>query len=184
MWLQVKMPQCSHSDKRGVSIMIGYVLLVTSAIIMGVIVYQWIKTYVPTEAVECPDGVSIFLKEYSYDCGLEELTITLKNNGRFNLAGYFIHARNKTDPELLATIDLSSYTPPGEGKGGTVLFGTTTNSFRPTDDPKIHIFDLSDSGIGQIYSVEIIPVRFQEKEGKKRFTSCGNARVEEIINCG
>lgn len=172
-----------YSDKRAVSIMVGYVLLVTSAIIMGVVVYQWIRTYVPTEALECPDGVSIFLKEYSYDCSLEELSITLKNNGRFNLAGYFIHATNNSN-QTLATIDLSNYTPLGEGKGGTVLFIGTTNSFEPSDEPIIHTFDLSDSGIGQVYSVEIIPVRFQEEEGKTRFASCGNAKVEEIINCG
>lgn len=180
MWLQVKISQ-SHSDKRGVSIMVGYVLLVTSAIIMSVIVYQWIKTYVPTEALECPNGVSVFLKKYVYNCGLEELNITLKNNGRFNLAGYFIHVTNKSDQEL-ATIDLSIYTEKGEGKGGTVLFGTK-NLFEPGGE-MTNVFDLSDSNIGQIHSVEIIPVRFQEEEGKTRFASCGNAKVEEIINCG
>jgi hypothetical protein len=182
MWSQVKMFLCNPSDKRAVSIMVGYVLLVTSAVIMGVIVYQWIRTYVPTEALECPEGVSIFLKEYSYDCGVEELTATLKNNGRFNLAGYFIHATNNTNQEL-ATIDLSGYTSLGEGKGGTVLFTGTTNSFEPSDE-KTHVFDLRNSGIGQIYSIEIVPVRFQEEEGKQRFTSCGNAKVEEMIHCG
>jgi len=184
MLSQVKMFLCNLSNKRAVSIMVGYVLLVTSAVIMGVIVYQWIRTYVPTEALECPDGVSIFLKEYSYDCEVEELTITLKNNGRFNLAGYFIHATNDSSQEL-ATIDLSGYTALGEDMGGTVLFARTTNSFEPGEETNPpHIFDLSNSDIGKIYSVEIIPVRFQEEEGKTRFASCGNAGVKEIINCG
>ncbi len=183
MWSQVKMFLC-NSDKKAVSIMVGYVLLVTSAVIMGVVVYQWIRTYVPTEALECPDGVSIFLKEYSYNCGVEELTITLKNSGRFNLAGYFIHAKNKNDPELLATIDLSNYTALGENMGGSVWFSSSGgNSFTPNDEPKNNIFDLSNSGIGKIYSIEIIPFRFQEEEGKNRFVICGNARLEEIINC-
>ena len=161
--------------------MIGYVLLVTSAVVMGVVVYQWIRTYVPTAPLECPSGVSIFLREYSYDCGSEELSITLKNNGRFNVAGYFIHATNSSTQEL-ATIDLSSYTPLGEGKGGSVLFDST-NSFEPGDQ-RTNIFDLSGLNIGQIHSIEIFPVRFQEEEGKKRFVSCGDAKIKEVINCG
>jgi len=176
MWLLAK--------KKGISIMVGYVLLVTCAIVLGVIVYQWIKTYLPADTLECPDGVSIFIKEYTYDCtsGSEKLTITLKNNGLFNTAGYFIHARNKTDPKLLATIDLSNYTALGEGKGGTVLF-STTNSFKPNDEKTNMTFNLGDSGIGQIYSIEIIPVRFQEEEGKERFVSCGGSKVKEMIVC-
>jgi len=176
MWLLAK--------KKGVSIMVGYVLLVTCAIIIGVLVYQWIKTYIPADALECPEGVSIFIKEYTYDCtsGSEKLTITLKNNGLFNIAGYFIHATNDSN-QTLATIDLSNYTALGEGKGGTVLF-STTNSFKPNDEETNMTFNLGDSGIGQIYSIEIIPVRFQEEEGKERFVSCGGSKVEEVLSCG
>lgn len=171
MWLR---------DKKGVSIMVGYVLLVTFAIVIGVIVYQWIKTYVPTEALECSDGVSILFKNYSYDCTNKEFKITLKNNGRFNLAGYFIHGTDDPEQEL-AIIDLSDYTPLGEGKGGTVLFGTL-NSFEPNEETT-NAFDLSESGVTRFYSVEIIPVRFQEEDGKNRFTICGNAKVTEDISC-
>ena len=177
MWLPVK--------KKGVSIMVGYVLLVTCAIIISVLVYQWIKTYIPTEALECPDEVSIFIKEYTYDCtsGSEKLTIILKNNGMFNTAGYFIHATNKTDQEL-ATIDLSNYTKLGENKGGTVLFSQRgENSFEPNDEIT-NVFDLADSGIGQIYSIEVIPVRFHEADNKMRFVICGDSRVKEAITCG
>ena len=39
----------SRMSKKGLSIMIGYVLLVTAAIVIGVVVYQWMKTYLPTE---------------------------------------------------------------------------------------------------------------------------------------
>ena len=172
MWLLDK--------KKGVSIMVGYVLLVTCAIIIGVVVYQWVKTYVPADALECPEGTSIFIKEYTYDCDNSELSLTLKNNGLFNTAGYFIHATNEEGQEL-ATIDLSNYTLLGEGKGGTVLF-STGNSFKPNDE-ETNIFELSGSEIGQIYSIEIIPVRFQEEDGKNRFVSCGGSKVEEKISC-
>ena len=95
-------------DKKGLSIMIGYVLLVAIAIIMSMIVYQFIITYIPREALECPDGVSVFIKETKYDCtlGAETLEVTIKNNGLFSVAGYFIHATTEVGQEL-ATLDLS-----------------------------------------------------------------------------
>ncbi len=174
MWLQAK--------KKGVSIMIGYVLLVTCAIVIGVFVYQWIITYVPADALDCPDEVSIFIKDYTYDCDDSRLDLILKNNGLFNIAGYFIHATNDSN-QTLAIIDLSNYTNLGKNKGGTVLFGTSSeNSFEPNDE-RTNIFDLSDSDIGQIYSIEIIPMRFQEEEGKMRFVSCGGSRVKEEVSC-
>ncbi len=160
--------------------MVGYVLLITCAIIMGVVVYQWIKTYVPTDALACPEGVSIFIKEHRYDCDKPELNLTLKNNGLFNIAGYFIHATNGSEQEL-AIIDLSNYTLLGENMVGTVLF-SMGNSFESNDETT-NIFDLSNFDLGNISSIEIIPVRFQEEEGKERFVSCGGAKVKEMLSC-
>ena len=66
--------------------MIGYVLLVAIAIIMSMIVFQFIRTYVPKDIVDCPDGVSVFIQETEYDCDDDTLKVTIKNNGRFNIA--------------------------------------------------------------------------------------------------
>ena len=168
--------------KKGLSVIIGYVLLVSFVLALGVITYKQLKTYIPSEALECPEGVSIFIKDVNFNCNNSQLDLTLKNNGLFNIAGYFIHATN--DPnQTLATIDLSNYTNLGENKGGTVLFKTSTeNSFEPNDETT-NIFNLSDSGIGQMYSIEIIPVRFQEVDNKMRFVSCGSSRVKEEMVC-
>jgi len=43
-------------NKRGVSIVIGYVLLIAISIVISILVYQALKTYVPKEALECSDG--------------------------------------------------------------------------------------------------------------------------------
>ena len=59
--------------------MIGYVLLITAALVMGAIVYQWLRTYVPTEVPECSEEISVFMKRYSCDPGTDKLTITIKN---------------------------------------------------------------------------------------------------------
>src|SRR3989344_8392030 len=77
------------NSKKGLSVMIGYILLISMAITMSAIVYQWVKTYVPQDSIECKDGVSLFVQGYNYDCGADTLNLNLKNNGRFDLAGYF-----------------------------------------------------------------------------------------------
>lgn len=87
-------------NKKAVSIMIGYILLVTAAVVMGVIVYQWLKTYVPKEAIECPDDVSLFIKDYTCNNLTKELTLALQNNGKFSIAGYFIHVKNDSAQNL------------------------------------------------------------------------------------
>ncbi len=166
--------------KKGVSAIIGYVLLVTAAIVISTIVYIWLRSYIPREPLECPEGVSIFLKEYKYDCA-NSLNITLRNNGRFNLGGYFIHATNSPEQEV-ATIDLSNYTPDGSDKGVVVFTGLQTNPFSPGKE-KQYTFDLTGTTFGQIFLIEITPARFQESEGKSRFASCGDARVQERIEC-
>ena len=53
------------SKKRGITPMIGYVLLVSFAIVISTIVYIWMKTYAPAPSLECADGVSVMIKEIS-----------------------------------------------------------------------------------------------------------------------
>ena len=157
--------------------MIGYILLITTAIIISTIVYQWAKTYIPTEPIECPDGVSIFVKESKYNCGNKELNLTLRNNGRFNIGGYLIHATTSPSQKL-ASEDLSQYTELGEGKGGAVIFVPFGNPIKPNNEIK-NVFDLNSTNFSQMYSVEIIPIIHQD--GKR--INCAEARIKEVLVC-
>ena len=49
------------NSKKGISIMIGYILLITMSIIISGVVFQWAKTYVPADPIECPSVVSVFV---------------------------------------------------------------------------------------------------------------------------
>ncbi len=167
------------NNKRAVSIMIGYVLLVVVAVVLSIIVYQWIKSYTPKEALACPDDVSIHIKEYW--CNSDYLNITIKNNGKFNIAGYFIRVSNSSGQEI-ATIDLSSrLLTGGEITGNSVLFEQSgENTLKPGEETsqKYNI-----AGLGSLYLIEIIPVRYQEEENKMRFVSCGEEKIKEDIEC-
>ncbi len=170
-------------NKKGLSIVIGYVLLIAVSVVMSIIVYQWLRTYVPTETLKCDEGTSIFIREYNYDCVNHVLNITVKNNGRFSVDGYFIHVSNKTDEEL-ATIDISgNITFGGNVSGNAIRFSNLIeNSLTPeNNNVKLSSFNVQD--YGTLTKLEIIPTRIQKVDGKNKFVSCGDSKVEEILTC-
>lgn len=171
-------------NKKALSAMVGYVLLITFGIILSVIVYNYLQTYVPKDLLECPDGVSILIKDYS--CQGDDLNITFKNNGKFNYAGYFIHGANETDAQI-ATLNLANNFLNSTGEeparsipSSYVSFSYEDNDFMKPQNETVHLFDLNSTGV---VLIEITPVRFQEIKGKERFVSCGNAKIREEISC-
>jgi len=164
-------------NKKGISVMIGYILLISFAVILGSVIYTWVKAYVPNQGLECPEGVSLFVKDAQYDCSTS-LVLTLKNNGRFNFAGYFIHSTDEEDQEI-ATIDISEYAYVGiQPMSGVVLFDSIPAN---TLEPGQEIIDSFTLPGTTYYSIEIIPIRFQEDRNK--IASCGNARVKYDFTC-
>lgn len=181
MLLQMK------KNKKGVSIVIGYILLVAISIVISIVVYQSLKTYVPTEAIECPDGTSAFIKDIYYNCVNSRLNVTLKNNGKFSIAGYYIYVSNNSDEEALATTDISQdviENLEGQNKfGNSVVFVLGENALTPNEPGNVRMLSFDVSRYGTLYKIEIIPTRWQEIEGKERFVSCTDARIDEILIC-
>lgn len=177
----------NRKDKRGLSIVIGYILLITISIVMSIIVYQWLKTYVPTESLKCSEGTSIFIKDISYDCTSSKLDITVNNNGKFSIDGYFIHVSNKSDEEL-ATIDLSSKIISGGSIfGNSIKFSDLVdNSLAPAGErpSSFNVAEYCPCDVGKkLVKVEIIPIRIQEIKNKNWTVSCSDAKVEEALTC-
>lgn len=156
--------------------MIGYVLLIVFALIMGTIVYNVIKTYVPKNVLECPEDVSIFITDLIYTEDFQ-LNMTITNNGLFNIAGYFIRATNSLSQEI-ATKDLSEFLVAGSAKelNNIVIFNGEDNPMKP-NDKQTQIFNLDEN----IYSIELIPVRFQKENKKNTFVSCGGSKIREVV---
>ncbi|PIO08651.1 hypothetical protein COU59_00840 [Candidatus Pacearchaeota archaeon CG10_big_fil_rev_8_21_14_0_10_34_12] len=166
-------------NKKAVSNIIGYILLIAMVIVISMIVYNWLKTYVPTDAIECNDGTSIGIDSYVYDCEEKILNLTLKNNGRFDIGGYYIYGSTTSEQEL-ATTDLSPYTE--MGSNGVVLFDVAINYLSPNEKISNNfLFNTTD--IIQIYSIDIVPVRYQDYNNKKIIVNCGNARISETLSC-
>ncbi len=82
-------------NKRGVSELVSYVLLIGMAISMSVGIYAWIKFRVqkPFADESCPDTLSLIVS--SYECSDNIMTIKVQNKGFFNIQGYTIKSSDE-----------------------------------------------------------------------------------------
>jgi len=87
-----------YTQKRAVSEIISYVLLIVIALGISTAVYQWMSTRTPSVSGTCPEDVSLYLKNYNCNSSIcnsgKCLNLTIKNNGNFNIDGIFIRASN------------------------------------------------------------------------------------------
>lgn len=174
-----------RTTKKGVSIMVGYVLLVTLAIVMGGVMYAWMKSYVPQEELACPDGVSVIITGTSYNCTTNMLNLSVVNNGRFAVAGFYLKVRDDPD-QSLATVDITRKLSADQGNfltySGALLLGAANdNAFFP-GNTSFEQYSLG--AIGRAYAVELIPVRWQTHNNKLRFIGCGEAtKFTQTLSC-
>jgi flagellin-like protein len=184
------------NNKRGISEIIGYILMIAIVIVISIFVYGWLKSYVPQDSLTCPDGTSVSLPTIIYNCTSNSLSFSFYNDGTFSIAGYFIHATNDSTQQV-ASLDLSKYYsgPKGNPTGSSIIF-TTYGNLQPNNldpgkskDVTYNIYNFSSSyrspGIatGTIKAIEIIPIRYVEFNGKTRQASCTSAKVTLPLNC-
>ena len=93
------------TQKKGVSLLVSYVLLITIAVALSILVYNWLRFYVQDDDVkECKEGISIVIQDYEclLPVGGEDgsLNLTLKNKGRFNVDGFILKVHDRERAEL------------------------------------------------------------------------------------
>ncbi len=171
-------------NKKGDSLIISYILLIVFVIVLSYSVYYWMSLQLPTDLPECPDGIIIDTPkiECINDGISQRLEVTLQNEGRFSVAGYNIRATNDSTQEL-AGIDLStmiSNYSSGKAFGDSILYSSmgADNSFVPSEIAT-STFNL----ISKIFSIEIIPLRFQEKEGRRDLVFCSKNKIKRKVDC-
>ena len=153
-------------NKRGISVVIGYVLLVVIAISLSLLVYAWLKGFLPGNIESCPDDVSLIIKDYN--CANGELTINLKNQGLFNLYGFIARAGTASDDffyNLKENGEIESY--------------FADNLLKPNEE-EIRVFDYS--GYNEIDEIMIEPFVIGEKGD---IVLCENAIIRQgLESCG
>ncbi len=82
-----------QKHKKGVSEIVSYSLLIIISIAASVIVYSYLKIYVPKNIPECSDGVSIVVRDYSCKINPDNsanLSLSLGNQGKFSIDAAYI----------------------------------------------------------------------------------------------
>ena len=77
-----------RKNKKGVSLMVGYVLLIVIAVGLSVAVFSYLRLYLPKEEPKCYDDVSLTIEQAS--CANQLVDVTLRNRGLFNISGAHI----------------------------------------------------------------------------------------------
>jgi FlaG/FlaF family flagellin (archaellin) len=89
-----------HVNKKAVSEVVGYTLLIIIALGLSVMVYSFLKVYLPKETAQCEEDITLIVQEaacsYSPSPTGSELNITLINKGLFKVDSAYIRLGNLT----------------------------------------------------------------------------------------
>ncbi len=156
-----------NKNKKGISELLSYVMLVVLAIAMAGGVYAYLRFYAESPLPEQPcDGISVAI--LNYECYGESLRITLENTGRFETTAQ-VKLYN-SDGKLVGEGNVP------EAVGGIIKkLGVNENK----------------EGTGEIsYSedvvkIEIIPFIFEKDSKGKTYTKfCPESKITQTIeNC-
>lgn len=108
--VNIKMRSLKIKNKKAISELVSYVLLIVLALGLATGVYSWLNKYVPSAnpSDECPETTALSLNDYNCTKSGEEkiIQLHLENKGYFNINGFFIKATNKTG-NVLPTVSLA-----------------------------------------------------------------------------
>ncbi len=85
-------------NKRAISEVVAYVLLIVISLSIATSVYYWLKGQLPNDnnSIECEEGVRLNIREYNYNCSTKMFNLTVENRGLFNIDGFIVRVNNET----------------------------------------------------------------------------------------
>lgn len=98
-----------QKNKKALSEIVAYVLLIVISLALASGVYVWLKAYVPNERQTCSEDISLSVKTYSCNITEKLITLTIENKGFFATEGFFI--RGGTEQGKLPAIMLAQNDP-------------------------------------------------------------------------
>ncbi len=159
------------NNKKGLSEIIGYVLLIVIAISLSLLVYTWLKNQVPRETAACPENLALSIQ--NYDCienslgEIDKIKVSVKNNGLFDINGFL--ARYSGREGGLAAIDMTGIAP----------IRASGQIFKLINPSEIFEEEFTYPDDEIIAEIELTPIKLIE--GK--MTICENSKVRQKIEC-
>ncbi len=158
-----------QKNKRGISLMVSYVLLVVIAIALGALVYSYLKHYLPSDKAECSDDISITATEVSCDrrSDTASLSVKLYNSGLFNISGVYLRF---ADAGKSVRLQIPA------NKGHELFFQPLSPG--GLSRQTLPVTDLIDSS-SEDYILEIQPAIFSDRT----LIPCQNAVITQPVTC-
>lgn len=166
-----------RQNKKAISEMVSYILLIVIAMSIAIGVYSWLKIYVPAENTEkCAEETAIAINDFNCTAAGEDkiLTLTIENKGLFNIQGFFARASN--DSEQLPSTMLEILSAGQIGVKGRYDF-PEEDKFKPGE---IKDFDFIYTDLASIKRVQIQPFI---RDSTGRLLMCTNIADVRITGC-
>ena len=166
-------------DKRGISEIVSYVLLIVIALAISVLVFALLKVYVPKEKPQCKEGINLIMEDVSctYMPATTEniLKVSLQNQGLFKVEKAFIRIskvtgrKSKEDVPPLNPISL-------------VSSSGNTDGLNPSESTNALNFKLpSGFELPGEYILEVQPAHFTKGKDIESLALCPS--ITQIIDC-
>lgn len=159
------------NNKKAVSLMMSYVILISIGIALSLAVFIWLKAVSDvTPVADCEEGTSLILEDSQ--CNGFSINLTLKNNGRFSISGILVSVGDNPDATPVEYLF-----PKAQLTGeGFYLFSPV---LRPGDTENA-VFEKGSTNLEYIRIVQIQPFIIDNR--KKVF--CSEAVIkQEIPDC-
>src|SRR3989344_1832276 len=155
-------------NKKGVSLMIAYTLLIIIAIALSIVVSSYLTQFLPSQRAECPSDINLIIERASCDAVAKKLSLTLSNRGLFTVPAMFVRL-SEEGREVRAQVN----------EGDEVL----PTPFTPNSPSLNFIYDLS--GLIEVENGKNYILEIQAAILSKRIlVPCENAIITDIIQCG
>lgn len=165
------------NNKKGLSEIVGYVILVVIAVSLAVLVYNWLKLQLPQEKPQCSENLGLIIKEMKCNAETDTINLTLSNKGFFNIEGVNIRIANETNG---APAHVLTQTAEGEINNEGYFY------FEPALQPNLNLKqEYSYAQHNKIRKIQIIPFIYEKKIGsnKQQIVLCSNSKIVEDISC-
>jgi hypothetical protein len=178
-----------RKNKKALSEMVSYILLVVIALGLSVGIYAWLREQLPSENEEkCSEDVALTIVSYTCDINTNQIALTIKNTGLFNISG--IYARGSNEIGKITTIMLDSTTILGQGspasQEGSDPYTKGKYDFNPTAQLKlaetkqiIFSYNFDDTDKDELIKIQIQPF----VKGKTNILLCDNVVDLDLTGC-
>ena len=167
------------SQKKAISEIVSYVLLVIIAVTISIFVFAFLKLYVPKDKPECKEGINLIIESAActYGDGNSKLTLTLQNRGLFKIDQAFIKI-GKPNQQVRLSVGSDRPYPLI-----TIKEGATSPGLDPSQSFTISDISLPENIVGSEgdYILEVQPAHYTKGTDIESLALCKS--VTQTVNC-